>query len=58
MGAFISNNIGTILTALVLLVIVTAVTIKICRDKKKGGCAGCPCGCADSGAPSKKGVLY
>jgi hypothetical protein len=56
-----SDNIGTILTALVLLVIVTAVIIKIYRDKKKnnseGVCAGCPCGCCDSGLPQKKSAL-
>jgi len=47
MIAFLSNNAGTILTGLVLLVIVTAIIIKICRDKKKGGCAGCACDCGN-----------
>jgi cbb3-type cytochrome oxidase subunit 3 len=49
MFAFLSNNMGTVLTVLVLLVIVTAVILKIYRDRKKtnsaGACAGCPCGC-------------
>jgi len=48
MGAFLSNNIGTILTGLVLIVVVTAVILNIYWDKKKkpaGKCAGCPCGC-------------
>jgi len=45
MIAFLSDNAGTILTGLVLLIIVVAIIIKICRDKKKGGCAGCSCDC-------------
>jgi len=45
MFAFISDNIGTILTGLVLLVIVTAVILKIHWDKRKNKCAGCSCGC-------------
>jgi len=47
MFTFLSNNIGTIITGLVLLVIIAAVIIKIRRDKKKNNsaCAGCPCGC-------------
>jgi hypothetical protein len=36
------ENMGTILTALVLLGIVTAVILKIVRDKRKGKCSGCP----------------
>ena len=43
------DNMGTIAVALVLLVIVTAVILKIRKDKKANKCAGCPCGCADSG---------
>jgi hypothetical protein len=48
---FLTENIGTILTGLVLLGIVAAVILKIIRDKKKNAsigsakCAGCPCGC-------------
>ena len=47
MFMFLSNNIGTIITGLVLLVIVAAVIVKMRRDKKKNNsaCAGCPCGC-------------
>jgi hypothetical protein len=48
------NNIGTIVVALVLLVIITAIIFKIRKDKKGNKCAGCPCGCAASGAPLKK----
>jgi hypothetical protein len=42
------ENMGTIFTALVLLGIVTAVILKIVRDRRKGKCAGCSCGCASS----------
>jgi len=48
MAIFLSNNMGTILTGLVLLVIVAAIILNIYWDKKKkseGKCAGCPCGC-------------
>jgi hypothetical protein len=54
MFVFLSNNIGTIVVALALLVIVTAVILNIRRDKKRNKCAGCPCGCADSGGEFKK----
>jgi hypothetical protein len=43
------DNAGTILTALVLLGIVAAIILKICRDRKKNRCAGCPYICARSG---------
>jgi len=49
MIAFLSNNAGTILTGLVLLGIVAAVIVKIFRDKKKGGCAGCSRDCGSCG---------
>jgi len=47
MFIFLSNNMGTIITGLVLLVIVGAVIVKMRRDKKKNNsaCASCPCGC-------------
>jgi hypothetical protein len=49
MFAFLSNNMGTILTILILLVIVTAAILKIFWVKKKttpaGACANCPCSC-------------
>jgi len=44
MTDFLLNNMGTILTILFLLAIVTMVVIKIYRDKKKNKCAACPCG--------------
>jgi hypothetical protein len=45
MFTLLSSNIGTILTALVLLGIVAAIVVKIVRDKKKSKCAGCPYAC-------------
>ncbi|GBU29365.1 hypothetical protein R84B8_02929 [Treponema sp. R8-4-B8] len=47
MGTFLSNNAGTILTGIVLIVIVTAVIFKIRKDKDKKGdkCANCPYEC-------------
>jgi len=43
----ITENLGTILTVLVLTVIVAAVIIKIRRDRKNNACGGCSnnCGC-------------
>ncbi len=44
----IMNNLGTIIVAAVLLVILTLVSIKMISDKKQGksscggGCGGCP----------------
>ena len=42
------NNLGTIITGLVLLAIVAAIILKIRRDRKKNKCAGCSCGCGSS----------
>jgi len=39
------ENMGTILTTLVLLGIVAVIILKIVRDKRKGKCADCPYGC-------------
>ena len=39
---------GTILTGLVLLGIVAVIILKIVRDKRKGKCAGCSCGCSST----------
>ena len=45
----LQNNLGTIVVALVLLGIVTAIIVKLLRDRRKnksaGACAGCSCGC-------------
>jgi hypothetical protein len=38
---------GTIITGLVLLGIVTAIIVKVVRDKRKNKCAGCPCECSN-----------
>ncbi|MDR0303409.1 MAG: FeoB-associated Cys-rich membrane protein [Chitinispirillales bacterium] len=44
MTTFLTENIGTILTGLVLLVIVTAIVCNLVRNKRNGKCA-CTCGC-------------
>ncbi|WP_461246135.1 FeoB-associated Cys-rich membrane protein [Treponema sp. R6D11] len=47
MSNYLLNNAGTILTGLFLLAIVTTVTVKIVREKKRctGICSGCSCDC-------------
>jgi hypothetical protein len=45
MPEFITQNMGTIVTGLVVLAIAAAIVIKLIRDKRKGKCAGCNCGC-------------
>jgi hypothetical protein len=55
MIAFLSNNAGTIITGLVLLIIVVMIVVKIYRDKKKGGCAGCSCDCGSCEFGAKRG---
>ena len=53
---WLGDNIGTILTAAVLLVLVGGVLIKLIRDKKHGkSTCGCSCGCCPmSGACHKQ----
>ena len=52
MFAWISNNLGTILITLVLILIVAGVIYSIVRDKKKGkslcggNCGHCAMGCS------------
>ena len=45
MFAFMAENLGTIVVAALLAVIVAAIVIKMARDKQKGKCVGCSCGC-------------
>ena len=49
---FLINNIGTILTGAVLLIIVALVLRTMIRDKKTGksGCGGCSNACACHGS--------
>lgn len=42
---FVNANLGTIIVALVLIAIVTAIVINIVHKKKKGLCASCD-GCS------------
>ena len=46
MISFLTQNIGTIAVGLIIAGIVAAVVIKIVRDKKRGKCVSCDCGCA------------
>ena len=41
----LSENIGTIVVALILAGVVAAIVVKIVRDKQKGKCVGCDCCC-------------
>jgi len=54
MIAFLSNNAGTIITGLVLLIIVTAIIANLCRNKKSGCDCCCSC-CGNSGSCAKRG---
>lgn len=56
MIAFLSNNAGTILTGLILLAIVTAIIVNLCR-KKKSGCACCCRCCGNSGSCARNQSL-
>ena len=51
-------NWGTVIVGLIVLCIVAAIVVKLVRDKKKGKCPGCDCGCAgcpvsDGGEPRR-----
>ena len=51
-------NWGTVIVGLIILCIVAAIVFKLVRDKKKGKCPGCDCGCAgcpvsDGGEPRR-----
>jgi hypothetical protein len=41
---------GTFIVGLILAGIVAAIIVKIVRDKRKGGCATCSCGCSGCAA--------
>lgn len=47
---FISDNIGTIIVALILAGVVAGIVVKFVRDRRKGKSVLCDCGC--SGCPS------
>ena len=52
MFAWLTANIGTILVALVLILAVTGIIVKLCKDKKKGvsSCGGNCAHCAMHGS--------
>lgn len=56
MISFIANNWGTIVVLAVLLLMVTAIVIKLRKDKKKGRTScGCECsGCLSAGMCHKQ----
>ncbi|MDR3209689.1 MAG: FeoB-associated Cys-rich membrane protein [Oscillospiraceae bacterium] len=45
MLTFIGNNLGTIITAALVLAVVTAITLQMLRNKRKGKSIACDCGC-------------
>ena len=45
MFEWIAQNIGTIIIGLIIAGIVAAIVSKIVRDKRKGKCTSCDCGC-------------
>ncbi|MDE6471276.1 MAG: FeoB-associated Cys-rich membrane protein [Eubacterium sp.] len=53
MIAFLSENIGTIIVLLILAGIVTAVVVKMVKDKKSGRSA-CGCNCSECGCGCNK----
>ena len=44
--SFLKANIGTIIVALILLIVLSLVAYKVIKDKKKGK-SSCGCGCAN-----------
>ena len=50
MFEFITANLGTIVTGLVILAVAAAIVIKLIKDKRKGKCCSCGCGgCKEEG---------
>jgi len=44
---WILKNLGTIVIGLAVTGIVAVIVAKIVRDKRKGKCTGCNCGCSE-----------
>ena len=42
MAEFIADNIATVIVGAIVALWLVIAVIKIVRDRKKGGCAGCP----------------
>jgi len=45
MFGFLANNWGTILIFILMAALVTAIVVKLIRDKRKGKMIICDCGC-------------
>jgi hypothetical protein len=45
MAEFFTANLGTIITALMVLAIATEIVIKLIKAKRAGTCCSCGCGC-------------
>jgi hypothetical protein len=43
MLSFLAENLGTIVVGLVVAGIVSAIIVKIIKDKRQGKCVGCNC---------------
>lgn len=49
MMKFLSENLGTIITGIVIAGVITAVIFKMVKDRKKGkSSCGCDCGCCSN----------
>ncbi|MDR1560636.1 MAG: FeoB-associated Cys-rich membrane protein [Clostridiales bacterium] len=50
---FLINNGGTILVGLIIAGIVGVIVVKLVKDKQKGKCVGCDCGCENRECASR-----
>ena len=41
------DNLGTIVVSLILVGVIVAIMVRLVRNKQKGKCIGCDCGCQD-----------
>ena len=41
------DNLGTIVVSLILVGVIAAIMVRLVRNKQKGKCIGCDCGCQD-----------
>ena len=50
---FIALHLGTIIIATLVFAGVAGIVVKIVKDRKKGKCVGCSCGCEGCDASSE-----